>query len=360
MVFSRKEKGDMKKIISLVLALLLVFQILPAAAFAENKAAVKIKYAAIGDSVGSGFGLSAYTPDLSSEPILGMKLDAWHGVDFKWNLRNTNLKAYPKLVADAMLDAVTGGKQTELPMLYTKDEAGAYKAAFKSEAGKTEYQNRDAFLSQYDVSYANLGAPGYMLKDYYLSLLNKKFSGQSSYNPEHICGFWSSWDAMQLMLGGKEKLQWCDTIRSELSDASNISFNVGANDALFAFIGEIGKYKNDNKLIGLVYSVIISGMLGLLDNVNSLSDLLLMMNSSSGSAAASSEDMIASLVEGVSFEGVLECLEFFRTSNVTKIMISGIEAAVNPAAEGSDPFVVNGYRDDANGIVREYGYFDAI
>ena len=260
----------MKKIISILLTILLVFQLIPAVAFASDG---HFKYVAIGDSVGSGFGLKGYTPVLPDIPLLGVSLQSWHGADFDWNIRNTNVATYPKYVADSLLSAKTNGEIKEFPALYSQNEKGEYVANFKIDNKKTLEENRDEFFAQYPVTYANLGCPGFLLKDYYLMLLNDSFSDQSKYDPEHICSFWATSESMWPLLGGKEKLMWCPTMREEIEDADLSTLNIGANDLLFSFRDELAA-KKDNKLLATIFYIIVGGMLEMYDGIHSTSEFI--------------------------------------------------------------------------------------
>ena len=260
-----------KRSISLLLVLLVLLETVSMTAYAKATDAPEMPYyVAIGDSIAGGYGLHG-------NETKQLFADFHFLTNVVHNSANT---CYPRLVANAIARETTGAKCAQ------------------------------------DSEFANLGAPGVAVKDYYDIYKETDPNKRQSYiNP-----FWESAIPMmtKVMAPGEEidwpAFQWGPTIVEETKKADLITFQLGANDVMQPFWTKMTTHENPLiMLMGYLFK-----MATLEIDLTKIDLSAALKNLSDG--GENGLDLRAMLA-GINEDTIRECIEFFNADNFSRILL---------------------------------------
>ena len=260
-----------KRSISLLLVLLVLLETVSMTAYAKATDAPEMPYyVAIGDSIAGGYGLHGN----ETEQLFA---DFHFLTNVVHNSANT---CYPRLVANAIARETTGAKCAQ------------------------------------DSEFANLGAPGVAVKDYYDIYKETDPNKRQSYiNP-----FWESAIPMmtKVMAPGEEidwpAFQWGPTIVEETKKADLITFHLGANDVMQPFWTKMTTH--ENPLIMLMGYLFKMATLEIDLTKVDLSAALKSLND-----GGENELDLRAMLAGMNEDTIRECIEFFNADNFSRILL---------------------------------------
>ena len=259
-----------KRSISLLLVLLLLLETVSMTVYAKATVPEMPYYVAIGDSIASGYGLRG-------NEMERLFADFHFLTSVVHNSANT---CYPRLVANAIAKATTGAKRAQ------------------------------------DNEFANLGAPGVAVKDYYDIYKETDPNKRQSYiNP-----FWENAIPMmtKVMAPGEEidwpAFQWGPTIVEETKKADLITFQLGANDVMQPFWTKMTTHENPLiMLIGYLFK-----MATLEIDLTKIDLSAALKNLSDG--GENGLDLRA-ILAGINEDTIRECIEFLNADNFSQILL---------------------------------------
>lgn len=259
---------------SLLLALLLLLETVAATAYAKEAETPEMPYyVAIGDSIASGYGLRGNETE-----------QLFADFHFLTNVvHNSASTCYPRLVANAIARVSTGAKRAQ------------------------------------NSEFANLGAPGVAVKDYYDIFKETDPDKRQSYvNP-----FWKNSIPMMsaVMAPGEEidwaEYQWGPTIVEETQKADLITFHLGANDVMQPLWTAMTTHENPLiMLMGYLFK------LSTLEIDLTKLDLRAALKNLSDDSGTGLD--LGTMLSGINEDTLRECIAFFDTDKMAKILLDSV------------------------------------